>query len=121
MKEIFKSKALENIKIAEIAFENNCFNASTSRAYYAAFHAAIASIYSLGIEPRVDHKSIQTMFADNYVNRRKIIPSKYKRYLIDLQDIRNSADYRVGVGKKIAKQQLIQAKDLIEIIMRIIE
>jgi hypothetical protein len=40
---------------------------------------------------------------------------------MDLQDIRNSADYRVGVGKMIAKQQLVQAKDLVEIILRIIE
>lgn len=98
------------MKIAEIAFENNCFNASASRAYYAAFHAAIASIYSLGIEPRIEHKSVHAIFADNYVNRRKIIPSKYKRYLMDLQDIRNSADYRVGVGKKDCKTTINTSK-----------
>ena len=121
MKEIFVNKALENIKIAEIAFNNDCFNASANRAYYAAFHAAIAALYNFGIEPKIDHKSIQAMFADHFFNRRKIIPSIYKRYLMDLQDIRNTADYRVGVGKKIAKQQLIQAKNLVEIILRNIE
>lgn len=61
------------------------------------------------------------MLADNFTNGRKIIPFKYKRYLMDLQDIRNSAYYRVGVGKKIAKQQLEQAKNFVEIILDIIE
>ena len=31
MKEIFVNKALENIKIAEIAFNNDCYNASANR------------------------------------------------------------------------------------------
>ena len=121
MKEIFKNKALENIKIAEIAFENDCFNASANRAYYAAFHLAISAIYFLGIEPRIDHKSIQILFADNFFNRRKILPSKYKRYLSDLQDTRNTADYRVDVSKKSAKQQLEKAKEFIAIILEVIK
>ncbi len=49
MKAIFVNKALENIKIAEIAFDNDCYNASANRSYYAAFHAAIAALYNLGI------------------------------------------------------------------------
>ncbi|MDQ1266622.1 MAG: hypothetical protein QG635_1774, partial [Bacteroidota bacterium] len=51
----------------------------------------------------------------------KIISSKFKRFLIDLQDIRNSADYRIEVGKKAAKQQLSQAKELVEIIFEVIK
>ena len=49
MKESFKNRALENIQIADKAYELGCFNASANRAYYAAFHAAIAAIYSVGI------------------------------------------------------------------------
>lgn len=121
MQESFILKAKENLQAAELLYYNNLFNASASRAYYAAFHAAISALYSIGIEPKVDHKSVQVMFADNFFNRRKIITSKYKRYLVDLQDIRNNADYRINVSKKISKQQLNQAKELIEIIFEVIK
>ena len=118
MKDIFTNKAIENIKIAEIAFSNDCFNASANRSYYAVFHAAISAIYSIGIQPKIDHKTVHTIFTDNFFNRRKIIPSKYKSYFSDLQDKRNSADYRVGISKKVSKQQLEKAKDFVEIILR---
>jgi uncharacterized protein (UPF0332 family) len=121
MKETFQIKAIENIKMAEFAFENDCYNASANRAYYAAFHAAIVAIVSTGIEPKIDHKIIQTVFADSFFNRRKILSSKYKSYLKDLQDIRNIADYRMlSVSKKLAKQQLEKAKEFIEIIFKVI-
>jgi uncharacterized protein (UPF0332 family) len=120
MKELFKNKALENIKIAEIAFDNDCFNASANRAYYAVFHAAIAAIYSIGKEPGIDHKAVRTIFSDNFFNRRKIISAKYKGYLKELQDKRNKADYHEGVSKKIAKKQLLQAKELVEIIFEVL-
>jgi len=121
MKEIFINKALENIKIAEIAFNNDCYNASANRAYYAGFHAAIAAIYHIGIEPNIDHKVVQSLFSDNYFNRRKIIPSQYKGYLKELQGKRNIADYREGVSKKVSKSQLSLAKELVEIILRVLK
>jgi uncharacterized protein (UPF0332 family) len=120
MKELFKNKALENIKIAEIAFDNDCFNASANRAYYSAFHAAIAAIYSIGIQPNIDHKVIQSLFAENFCNRRKIVPSKYKSYLKDMQHIRSNADYRNGASKKDAKEQLKFAKEFVELILSVI-
>ncbi len=120
MKEIFKNKAVENIKIAEVAFEMECFNASANRAYYAAFHASIAAIYSIGLEPKIDHKSIQSLFSDNFFNRRKIISSKYKGDLKELQGNRNIADFHEGVSKKTAKKQLLQAKELVEIIFEVL-
>jgi len=113
MKEIFKAKALENIKVAEIAFENNCFNASANRAYYAAFHAAIALLYSIGLEPKIDHRTIQSLFAEQFVNRRKVFSSKHKGVLENLQEKRNDADYKFGVSKKVAKNHLATAKEFI--------
>ena len=81
MKESFLERARENLKIAELAFDNACYNASTNRAYYAAFHAAIAAIYAAGITPNIDHKIIRTLFSDYYFNKRKILPSRYNKYL----------------------------------------
>ncbi|MBM2815310.1 MAG: hypothetical protein HW421_2072 [Ignavibacteria bacterium] len=120
MKETFLERAKENLKIAELAFDNACFNASANRAYYSAFHAAIAAIYAADIIPNIDHKVIQALFAENYCNRRKRLPSKFKGYLFELQYYRNNADYKKGVSKKDAKQQLKNAKEFVEIILEYI-
>lgn len=77
---LFLDRAKENLKAAELLFNDDLFNASANRAYYSAFHIAIAALYSIGIVPTIDHRTIQTLFSDNFFNRRKILPSKYKRY-----------------------------------------
>ncbi|MBM2817281.1 MAG: hypothetical protein HW421_4043 [Ignavibacteria bacterium] len=120
MKETFLERAKENIKAAELLFENGLYNASANRAYYAAFHIAIASIFASGIIPNIDHKTVQTLFSDYFFNKRKILPSNYKRYLKDLQDKRNIADYKTGVSKKTAKNQLNDAKEFVELILGVI-
>lgn len=96
-------------------------NASSNRAYYAAFHTALAALYAIGIEPRTDHKAVQIMFSDNYFKRKKVLSSKYKGYLKELQRIRNIADYQNGVTKKDANSQLKKAKEFVEIILKVIK
>jgi uncharacterized protein (UPF0332 family) len=121
MKESFLNRATENLKAAELLFENEFYNASANRAYYAAFHIAIAAIYNIGVIPNIDHKTVQSLFFDNYFNRRKIFPSKYKEYLSDIQVIRNSADYKQGISKRISKEQLKLAKEFFELVKSSIE
>jgi uncharacterized protein (UPF0332 family) len=121
MKESFVERANENIKAAEILFDNGLFNASANRAYYAAFHTALFALYSIGIIPDIDHRTVQILFADNFCNRRKIVPSKFKGFLKGMQDIRSDADYKSGVSKKDAKQQLKNAKEFLDIIMEVIK
>ena len=120
MKESFILRAKENLKAAEILYENELYNASANRAYYAAFQIAIASLYTIGIIPNIDHKIVQSLFSDYYFNKRKILPSKFKRFLKDLQDKRNIADYKNGISKNISKQQLNNAKEFIELILGIL-
>ncbi|MDP2366338.1 MAG: HEPN domain-containing protein [Ignavibacteria bacterium] len=55
MKELFLERAKENLKAAELLFEQELFNASANRAYYAAFHAAIVAIMTAGVQPIIDH------------------------------------------------------------------
>ncbi len=121
MKESFKNRAIENLEAAELLFENGKYNASANRAYYAAFHSAIAAVYNAGINPTIDHKSIHSLFSDYYFNRRKIINSKYKGFLSDLQDKRNHADYRLGVSKKVSRQQLFNAREFVNLVLKVIE
>ena len=44
MRDEFLTKAKENIRAAEVLFEHQLYNAAVNRAYYAAFHAAIAAL-----------------------------------------------------------------------------
>ena len=121
MKEHFLNRALENIKAAVLLFENELYNASANRAYYSAFHIAIAAILYNGTQPIIDHRSVQSLFNDQHFNRKKVLPSKFKDYLSNLQVVRNTADYKQGIGKKIAREQLKFAKEFIETVKSRIE
>ena len=69
MKESFKSRAIENLEAAELLFENGKYNASANRAYYAAFHLAIAALFSNSIKPNIDHRSVQSLFSDLFFSQ----------------------------------------------------
>ena len=116
MKESFKNRAIENLEAAELLFENGKYNASANRDCYAAFHLAIYMLYKIDIVPTIDHKTIQALFSDYYFNRRKVLPSIYKRYLSELQMIRNTADYYDGILKKQASKQLKMTKEFFEVL-----
>ncbi|OQX23822.1 MAG: hypothetical protein BWK80_24025, partial [Desulfobacteraceae bacterium IS3] len=47
MKE-FLSKAKENLKIAQLSFDNECYNACANRSYFASFQAAVAALAAHG-------------------------------------------------------------------------
>jgi len=111
MKDMFLNRAEENIKAAELLFNSELYNASVNRAYYSAFHIAIAALHSIGLEPTIDHRTIQALFADMFINRRKVLSSKYKNYLSDLQNLRNDADYKDGCSRKAALSQIKLAKE----------
>ncbi|MBM2814148.1 MAG: hypothetical protein HW421_910 [Ignavibacteria bacterium] len=116
MIETFHQRSKENLKAAEMLFENGLYNASANRAYYAAFHIALVAVYQSGYEPKIDHKALNSIFSDLFINRRKILPSKYKSYLYEMQSIRNFTDYGSGVNKKKSKENLEKAKEFIEIL-----
>lgn len=116
MKEEFLHKAEENLKIAQISFELECYNASANRAYFAAFQAAIAALADKGVlsKGRNDHKWVQSEFNLRLIKREKLYPSDFKKYLFDMQSVRNLADYSdQNIGKKIACKQLERATELI--------
>jgi uncharacterized protein (UPF0332 family) len=123
MKNEFLAKAKENISAAELLFDNELYNASANRAYYAAFHAARAALAAIGVETEaISHPAAQSQFNAELIRRRKIYPSRLKSYLSNLQDERNTADYkRDSVSKKVASRQLKKAKDFVETIVREIE
>lgn len=90
----YLNKAQENIAIARIGFDRTCYNASASRAYFAGFHASIAILLQKNFRrEKFDHKWVQAEFSEKLIKRQKIFPNKFKSYLIEMQLLRNVADY----------------------------
>jgi len=123
MKTEFFNKAEANLTVAQICFDNGFYDACANRAYYAAFQAAIAALADKGIKrDKIDHKQIQADFSENLIKKRKVYPSKLKSYLMDMQGVRNQADYNLtNVSKNLAFQQIRRAGEMISLIGKELE
>jgi uncharacterized protein (UPF0332 family) len=121
MLESFLERARENIDAAEILLNAERYNASANRAYYAAFHAAIAALFHFGHPPEIDHKPVQAAFNSFLIKQRKLFPSEMKSDLLEMLDVRGDADYRAGIGKKKAIAQVKQAKYFVSTVTKAIQ
>lgn len=114
------NKARENVKAAQLCFDQSCFNACANRLYYALFHAGAAALLKNGVKPageKIGHDWLQAAFAEQLIHRRKVFSLKFRSYLSDAQRVRELADYRPSpVGKKVVASELKKAKELIEAI-----
>ncbi len=82
MENIFLDKAKENLKMAQVSFEHECYNACANRAYYAAFQAAIAALSDKGVSKgKYEHKWVQAEFSEKLIKRQKLYPGMLKSYL----------------------------------------
>ncbi len=123
IKEFF-DKARANLSAAQLCYDNDLFDASANRAYYAAFQAAVAALAHKGIKrkDRLDHEWVQAQFNGRLIRRDKLFPGKIRSYLPDIQAIRNIADYRNdSVSKKETARQLAKAKEFILLISKEID
>ncbi len=126
MKEIFLQKAKENFAVAEWSYANGHCNASASRAYYATFQATVAALAHFGLlqpsNERVEHQAIQRTFVSLLIHQRKVFPAYLKSYLPSLQEVRDTADYKLNtVSKRLALRQLQQAREFLDRILQEIE
>jgi uncharacterized protein (UPF0332 family) len=108
-------KARVNLQAAEICHREGLPDPAVSRAYYSAFHAAIAALlrlteYRAGGETW-NHAHVQAEFNRRLVIRQKIFPTELGRILSDLINYRHVADYRrSSVGRRIAGRCLEKAR-----------
>lgn len=119
MKQEFLNKAKENLKIAQMSFDNECYNVCATRAYFSAFQAAIAALADKGCLTRGknDHGYIQSEFSFQLIKRHKIYPAKLRTYLSDMQAERNRADYsEKNISKRVAYIQLSKAEEMVGLI-----
>ena len=114
----FLNKAKTNLQVAQICFDSGFYDACANRAYYAAFQAAIAALADRGRKSdKNDHKWVQATFSSELINRQKVYPAHLKSYLMDMQVVRNQADYTdENVSKRLASQQLSKAQEMLELI-----
>lgn len=113
---VFLAKAKRNIQAAQLLFDNQMYDESANRAYYAAFQAALAALSTLGLQVEgMSHEAVQSKFNEELIYRRKIYPRYFKSYLVDLLLVRVNADYKtISTSKKIALRQIKKAKEFFE-------
>jgi len=114
----FFYKAKDNLNVAQWSFDNGYYDACANRAYYAALQAAVAALADKGIKrDRIDHKWVQADFAAKLIKSRKIYPTKLKSYLMDMQRIRDYADYSgENISRKKAAEQLRKSEEILTMI-----
>lgn len=117
---MFIQKAQNSLLAAELLLANGWFDEVANRAYYAAFHAARAALEKAGISTDgLSHERIQAEFARTLIHRQKFYPGYLKSYLLDLQGIRNDADYKsVSVSKTDATRALKKSQEFVRIIQQ---
>jgi len=120
MESTFADKASENLRAANLLFEQEMYNASANRAYYAALQAAVAALEKAGIRfDRINHETVQARFNTELIRRRKTCPGRFRSHLSDLQLARNVADYGSrNLSNKLAKRQLNRAEEFVEALQK---
>ncbi|MGE0085732.1 MAG: HEPN domain-containing protein [Desulfococcaceae bacterium] len=120
MQNIFPDRAKENLKMAQPSFAHECYNACPNRACYAAFQAAVAALSDKGISKgKFEHKWVQAEFSEKLIRRQKVYPGRLKSHLMEMQFLRNTADYESEpVSRKDAPDQLRKAAELVGFIRK---
>ncbi len=121
-------RAEENLRAAEtlLRVALPLSNAATSRAYYAAFHAAIALLLArTDYRPKGNewaHDQVQAQLNIHGIRRRKLLEAKHGPTLLYLLHHRRSADYLPrGVSQKKAEEALKLATGFLAAIHPLLE
>ncbi|MBI3988889.1 MAG: HEPN domain-containing protein [candidate division NC10 bacterium] len=126
MWQIFFAKAQSNLQAAERDRSHSAFDPCVSRAYFAAFQAAIAALLALTDYRRRgqywDHGEIAAEFARRLIRQRKIFGGEMASILDDLKTRRHQADYSTfSMSEKIAQRALDKSRKLVELIEAALE
>lgn len=118
----FLAKAQESLKVARLAMAADCYNECASRAYYAVLRAAVAALLAASqpLPPgKRMHEWAQAAFPRECVSRRKLYPAHLSRYIADLRDLREMADYSLReVSRKHAERALRKATEFVDLVGR---
>lgn len=115
------TRAFETLKEAETMLDNDFFNASVNRVYYACYYAVIALLLTKAITAS-SHKGTRQMFGFHFVNS-GIISKDQAKFFTDLYDRRQSGDYDdfIVFDKKTSETLLLLGKEFVAEIDRILK
>ena len=107
-------RARESLRAAEVLLREALYADAVSDAYYAAFHAVRALLFSVGEEPR-SHRGALHLFNIRFVQTSKL-DARHLSTLARAQYDRVSADY--GSGRVFTRDEAVSeiagAKELVE-------
>jgi uncharacterized protein (UPF0332 family) len=107
-------KAVDNIRAAKLLAEDELYDISISRAYYAMFYIAEAFLSGEGLTFS-KHSAVISAFGSHFAKTKRL-PAKFHRYLIEGENSRNVADYDTegGLSKDEASVQIGRAEEFME-------
>ena len=114
------TRAQGSLKAAQLCLEQQLSDSAVSRAYFAAFQAAICAIESQGVKHKEwTHKGVHSDFVHRFVSRRKIVPASFASALPNVMRLRHIGDYRQpGVSQKQAERAVRLAQEFVELLLK---
>lgn len=94
-------RSRESVEAAELLISKGFYDFAASRAYYAMFYTAEALLAKLN-QAYSSHAAVQAAFGREFSKTNRF-DSKFHRWLLDAQDMRNLGDY--GALQHVAPQE----------------
>jgi uncharacterized protein (UPF0332 family) len=115
----YLSKSELNLAAAERDLASGSYDPCVSRAYFAAFQAAISALLALTDFQRRgrywDHGEIAAEFVRRLIHRRKVFPQTMASTLDDLKSRRHQADYdHRQISQRVAERSLGKARQFVQ-------
>lgn len=114
--ELLLKKSRDSLYAAQILLQEEMYDFSASRSYYAMFYAAQALLLSKELSFS-KHSAVIAAFGREFA-KTEIVPVELHRYLIEAQEDRNVGDYGIGPGitQEEAQEQIVRSEELIRIV-----
>lgn len=99
--------------MAETLLKARGYDDATSRAYYAAFHAAQAALLTEGLEAET-HRGVVNLFGLHFVKTGKL-PGRLGKLLSNLKDDRERGDYEIysAIDEQTAESAFKEAGEFV--------
>ncbi len=116
----YLEKATQSLKGAGRELTTGAFDNTANRAYYAAFQAAVAALWTEGLRPAGDeegmlsHRVVRSEWAGRLIYRRKRYPAELRTALSELWLLRVRADYKPDpVTERQARRAVLLARQVV--------
>lgn len=111
-------RATDTLNDARLLAENERWNSSINRLYYACFYAVSALLYYHSIEAKT-HKGVRIKFMNEFI-KTGLFDKEYGRLFSDLFDWRQEGDYSdfISFDKSLTIPLIKKSEDFIDLIRK---